>query len=404
MALTGVRVLDMTRILAGPYAAMVLADMGADVVKLEPPSGDDTRTWGPPFAGPETAPEAAYFLGVNRNKRSIAVDLKKARGAQLARELAATCDVVLENFPAGKADALGVGYEAMRAANPRVIYAALSGYGRRGPYAGRLAYDVMVAGLGGLLSVTGPADGAPCKPGVAITDVTSGLFLHGAVAAALYHRERTGRGQRVDLSLLDAQVAALANLASNFLVARVDGRRWGTAHASIVPYQAFRAADGAYLVAGALNDKQFRALAAALGDPGLADDPRFASNRDRVLHRDALLALLEPRFAVRPRAEWLDALARADVPAAPVNSIAEVFDDPQVQFRQLVAEVDHPTVGPLRMVGPPVEMSDSPTSVRRPPPLLGEHTREILSKDLGLDAAAIQALLDDHVVMAPPCT
>lgn len=374
----GLRVLDLSRILAGPYCTMMLGDQGADVLKVEDPEGGDaTRTWGPPFL---EHGEAVYFMAVNRNKRSITLDLKSSADKQKLVDLASQADVLVENYVPGKLDALGLGYEALAASNPRLIYLSVSGFGPTGPYAQRPGFDVIAAGIGGLLHITGQADGPPAKVGVAITDVCTGLFANGAIAAALYAREKTGRGQRIDVSLLETQVAVLVNIAANYIMAGREGKRWGTAHESIVPYQAFACADGKYVIVGAGTDGQWRKLARTLGDERLAD-ARFATNAARVAQRDELLAILQSVIGAKPAAHWLASLAAVGVPYGPINSLAEVFADPQVLHRDMLTSVPHSRLGALPMVGLPVKYSETPCSIRLAPPDLGEHNDALRRDD-----------------------
>lgn len=392
--LDGFRVLDLTRILAGPYCSMVLGDLGADVIKIERPgSGDDTRSWGPPFADGESA----YFLCINRNKRSVTVNLTDPEGVRIVRELARRSDVVMENFLPGKADELGLGYAALSAENPRLVYASITGFGPDGPSAQTPGYDAMVAARGGLMGITGEEEGSPVKVGVALTDVTTGLFAHGAILAALLARQRTGRGQKIDVSLLESQVAVLINIASSYLIGGKEARRWGTAHESIVPYQAFKTADG-HLTIGAGNDRLFARLCTLLGLPELVEDPRFLHNAERVANRSQLIPLLRERFLRRGTAAWLKELETAGVPHAPINTMAQVFSDPQVLHRGMVQEVRHPTAGTIKLVGIPVKYNGTPASIRLPPPTLGQHTDEVLGSLLGFDAPTIQSLRQRGVV------
>src|SRR5579884_2054853 len=361
--LDGVTVLDFSRVVAGPYCTMVLADYGADVVKVERPgAGDDTRAWGPPFAGGESA----YYLAVNRNKRSIALDLGSAAGRRLALDLATRADVVVENFRAGTMARLGLDYATVAAANPRVVYCSISGYGSRGPRKDEAGYDVMVTGRAGLMSITGYPDGPPAKIGVAVLDQATGLAAHGAICAALFARERSGRGQHVELSLFATAIGLLLNAGSDSLVGgRVMGR-WGTAHPSIVPYQGVAARDG-YILVGAANDRLFRRLCEALGQPRWADDPRYATNRERVRHRDELVAAIEAVTRQREVADWLAVLEQAGVPATPINTIDQALADPQVAALGLVQEVDHPTAGPIRLTAPYVQFgAAAPPSAAAP--------------------------------------
>jgi crotonobetainyl-CoA:carnitine CoA-transferase CaiB-like acyl-CoA transferase len=393
-ALTGVRVLDLSRVLAGPWCTQTLADLGADVVKVERPGcGDDTRGWGPPFLkdrdGQDTA-EAAYFLGANRNKRSITIDLARPEGQDLVRQLAAQADVLVENFKVGDMARYGLDAASLRAICPRLIYCSITGFGQTGPYRDRAGYDYAVQGIGGLMSVTGERDdlpgGGPQKVGVAVADLFTGMYATVAILAALRHRDATGQGQVIDMALLDTQVAMLANLGANYLVTKKAPRRAGNAHQNIVPYQVFEVADG-HLILAVGNDGQFQRFCAVAGCADLAVDPRFTVNANRVRHRELLVALLAPVLRSRPRASWLSALEAAKVPCGPINDLAEVFADPQVQSRQMTAKVSHPLAGELELVGSPMRLSATPVRIQRAPPLLGQHTDEILA-GLGLDAAA----------------
>ena len=381
--LHGVRVLDLSRVLAGPYCTMFLGDLGADVVKVEQPgSGDDTRSWGPPFQGGESA----YFLCVNRNKRSVTLDLKTPDGMELLRRLALEADVLMENFRPGTLAGWGLSEAEVRRQNPRLIYAALSAFGASGPMKDRPGYDLAVQAWGGLMSVTGPADGEPSKVGVAIIDVVAGLMLGKSIAAALYARERTGRGQRIETSLMEAEVASLVNAGSNYLVTGEAPGRWGNAHPNIVPYQSFATADG-HLVVAAANEAIWTRFCQGVGKPELAADPRFDTNAHRVENRDALLAILDDLFRSRTGREWVELLNRIGVPCSPVQDIRQVFDSPQVREREMLREIDHPTAGKVRMAGLPVKFSETPAAIRLAPPLLGEHNDLVLKDWLGLDEA-----------------
>ena len=381
--LHGVRVLDLSRVLAGPYCTMFLGDLGADVVKVEQPgSGDDTRNWGPPFQGGESA----YFLCVNRNKRSVTLDLKTPDGMELLRRLALEADVLMENFRPGTLAGWGLSEAEVRRQNPRLIYAALSAFGASGPMKDRPGYDLAVQAWGGLMSVTGPADGEPSKVGVAIIDVVAGLMLGKSIAAALYARERTGRGQRIETSLMEAEVASLVNAGSNYLVTGEAPGRWGNAHPNIVPYQSFATADG-HLVVAAANEAIWTRFCQGVGKPELAADPRFDTNAHRVENRDALLAVLDRMFRARSQREWVELLNRIGVPCSPVQDIRQVFDSPQVREREMLREIDHPTAGKVRMAGLPVKFSETPAAIRLAPPLLGEHNDRVLEDWLGLDEA-----------------
>ncbi|HYF65511.1 MAG TPA: CoA transferase [Herpetosiphonaceae bacterium] len=370
--LHGLTVLDLSRVLAGPYCTMILGDLGADVIKIEHPSGDDTRRWGPPFAGGESA----YYLAVNRNKRSAVADLKIAAGAALVRRIAAGADILVENFRPGTLEKLGLGLDGLRAANPRLITLTVSGMGASGPERDLPGYDFVVQATAGLMAITGPVDGPPSKVGVAVVDLTTGMLAANAILAALYARERSGAGQHIDISLLEAQVAWLANVGSAFLVTGEEPPRYGNAHATIVPYQTFPASDGEFALAVG-NDGQWRQLCAVLGRPDLAEDARFAANPLRVANRAALIPLLEEHFRARPAAEWVAAIQAAGIPAGAVRSVGQVLSDPQVLAREMVVGVEHPTIGDLKVLGIPFKFSGTPAAIRRHPPLLGEHTAEV---------------------------
>ena len=392
-ALAGLRVLDLSRVLAGPWCTQTLADLGADVIKVERPgSGDDTRGWGPPFlkdrAGRDTA-EAAYYLGANRNKRSITIDLAHPEGQALVQRMALQCDVLVENFKVGDMARYGLDAAAMLALQPRLVYCSITGFGQTGPYRDRAGYDYAIQGIGGLMSVTGERDdlpgGGPQKVGVAVADLFTGLYATVAILAALRHRDATGEGQVVDMALLDTQVAMLANLGANYLVTRQPPKRAGNAHQNIVPYQVFEVADG-HLILAVGNDGQFEKFCAVAGRPELAADPRFARNADRVRQRAVLVPLLADILRQRSRADWLAALEAAKVPCGPINDLAEVFADPQVRARGMTARVPHPLTDTLELVASPIRLLATPVQLKRPPPLLGEHTDEVLA-EFGLDAA-----------------
>jgi formyl-CoA transferase len=392
--LAGIRVLDLTRVLAGPYCAMFLGDLGAEVVKVEQPGvGDDTRGWGPPFSGGESA----YFLCVNRNKKSLTVDLKSDRGIALIRRLAERADVLIENFRPGAMDRFGLGDKDLRSTNPKLVYASLSGFGADGPMADIPGYDLIVQAWGGLMSITGTPESGPLKVGVAIIDLVAGLMLGKAIVAALFAREKIGVGQKIDTSLLEAEVASLINAGSNYLISGKIPGRWGNAHPTIVPYQSFQTADG-FLVLGVASEGIWKRFSAAIGKAELADDPRFLKNADRVEHRQELIATLSAIFKSGSTEYWLSVLNKGDVPCAPVQTIDQVFSAPQVLHREMLVEVDHPTAGTLKMAGVPVKFSTTPAVVRMPPPLLGQHNDEVLSSWLGMNSAEIDQLKKANVI------
>ena len=408
LALAGVRILDLSRVLAGPWCTQTLADLGAEVIKIERPlrdgaGGDDTRGWGPPFLkgrdGSDTA-EAAYFLATNRNKRSVTVDIAHPQGQSLIRRLAAGCDVLIENFKVGDMARYGLDEPSLRALHPRLVYCSVTGFGQTGPYRERAGYDYAIQGLGGLMSVTGERDdlpgGGPQKVGVAVADLFTGMYAAVAILAALRHRDATGQGQYIDMALLDTQVAMLANLGANYLATGVPTGRVGNAHHNIVPYQVFEASDG-HVILAVGNDSQFSRFCEAAGLPELPQDPRFEKNADRVRHRAILVPLLAAVFRTRSKHDWLSALEAAKVPAGAINDLGEVFADPQVQARQMAAAMPHPLSDGLRVPASPLKLSATPVQYRRPPPLLGEHTDEVL-RELGLSEADCQRLRDDGVV------
>jgi formyl-CoA transferase len=399
--LEGIRVLDLSRILAGPWAAQMLADLGAEVIKVERPgAGDDTRRWGPPFlkdeAGRDTA-EAAYYLAANRGKKSLTLDLKKPRGQEIARALALKCDVVIENFKVGDLARSGLDYASLSRDHPGLVYCSITGFGQDGPYAARPGYDFMIQGTGGLMSVTGAPGGEPQKAGVALADLFTGLMASNAILGALYRRERDGLGQYIDLGLLDVQVAMLANLGLSYLTSGEVPERQGNAHQAIVPYQVFATADGHVIVAVG-NDGQYRQFCGALGLAALADDARFATNPARVRHRDVLVPLLAEMMRARTSAAWLAALDAAGVPCGPINALDKVFADPQVRHRGMVVETAHPLAGRVRTIGNPIRYSRTPVQYRGSPPLLGAHNGEVLGAVLGLAEADIAALRAEGVV------
>lgn len=392
--LAGVHVLDLSRVLAGPYAAMTLGDMGAEVIKVEQPGeGDETRAWGPPFAGGESA----YFLSVNRNKRGITLNLKHPDARALLLDLVRRSDVLIENFKAGTLERFGLGDAALWDANPGLIHAAITGFGTTGPYAAYPGYDFVAQAMSGIMSITGEPGGEPMKVGVAIVDVTAALFTLNGILAALFSRTQSGRGQRVDCSLLQSAMAWLVNVGENYLVSGQPPGRFGNAHPNIVPYQPFLAADKPLAVASA-NQRQFAALCAVLGRPEIATDPRFQTNAGRLAHRDELVAALQPLFAGKPAAEWVRRLNEHGIAAGPINTVAEAFADPQVQALGIVKTLPHPTAGKVPFVGTPFALSGTPVGPRTAPPRLGEHTDAVLHDVLGLDAARIAALRDEGAI------
>ena len=398
-ALSHIRVLDLSRVLAGPWAGQVLADLGAEVIKVERPGvGDDTRHWGPPYLkdaeGKDTS-EAAYFLTANRNKQSLTIDFTQPEGQRIVRELAAQCDVVLENFKVGGLAAYGLDYASLKALNPRLIYCSITGFGQDGPYAKRAGYDFMVQGLGGLMSLTGRADeeegAGPMKVGVALTDILTGLYASVGVLAALNHREQTGIGQHVDLALLDVQVACLANQAMNYLTTGVPPKRLGNAHPNIVPYQDFPTADGDIILAVG-NDSQFRKFCEVAGCTELADDPRFASNKARVANREMLVPMLRQTTVFKTTGEWISLLEQAGVPCGPINNLAQVFEDAQVKARGLRLDLPHALGCLAPQVASPIRLSATPVEYRHAPPLLGQHTEQVLQSLLGMSLERIGEL------------
>ena len=399
--LSGVRVLDLSRVLAGPWCTQTLADMGADVIKVErPPSatssgGDDTRGWGPPFlkdgAGADTH-EAAYYLGTNRNKRSITVDIASAEGQALIRTMALQSDVFVENYKVGDMGRYGLDFASLHALNPRLVYCSITGFGQTGPYRERAGYDYAIQGMGGLMSVTGPSraeiaddasGGGPQKVGVAVADLFTGMYACTAILAALRHRDLTGVGQAIDMALLDTQVAMLANLGANYLTTGIAPQRMGNAHQNIVPYQVFEVADG-HMILAVGNDSQFVKFCGVAGAPHIAQDRRFGRNAERVRHRAVLVPMLAALMKARTRSDWLAALEAAKVPSGPINDLADVFKDPQVQAREMTVRFPHPLAGQVDLVASPMKFSATPVQYRRPPPLLGEHTAEVL-REFGID-------------------
>jgi crotonobetainyl-CoA:carnitine CoA-transferase CaiB-like acyl-CoA transferase len=392
--LTGITVVDLSRILAGPYCTMALADAGADVVKIEEPGrGDDTRGWGPPFV----EGESTYFLSVNRGKRSLTLNLKHEDGRRILRQLLDGADVLVENFRPGTLDRLGFSYDAVRARNPRLVYASISGYGPDGPWGGKPGYDAIAQGEGGLMSITGLPGGPPTRVGASVADVLAGMTAFQGILLALLRRQKTGQGGHVDVSLLESLLAPLSYHASAYLLAGEVPSRLGNRHPSLAPYETFEAADG-YVILGVGNDALWRAFCAAAGQAALFSDPSFETNALRVRHYDALRARLAPVVRARPVAEWLALLEGAGVPCGRVRTVAEAIDSEQVEARGLLLEVAHPRLGAGRYLGSPIHLSDAGRGSRRPPPLLGEHTQEVLAERLGLTVEEVEALRRQGVV------
>ena len=404
-ALDGLRVLDLSRVLAGPWAGQILGDLGAEVIKVERPGrGDDTRAWGPPYLNDaQGAPtsESAYYLSANRNKQSVTIDITRPEGQRLVKELVAESDVLLENFKVGGLKRYGLDYDSLAAINPRLIYCSITGFGQDGPYAERPGYDFLIQGMGGLMSITGQPDGepggGPVKAGVALTDITTGLYAAIAVLAAVNHRHQSGEGQHIDMALLDVQVATLANQAMNFLTSGTAPGRMGNAHPNIVPYQTFPVADGDIILTIG-NDGQFARFCEVAGRPEWASDERYATNAARVANRDTLIPALRQTTVMKTTAEWLRLLEDAGVPGGPVNTIEQVFEDPQVRHRGLRIDLSHPLTKSVPLVGSPLRLSASPVRYQAAPPLLGQHTGDVLGQVLGLDAATIEQLQRDGVI------
>jgi formyl-CoA transferase len=403
-ALEHLRVLDMSRVLAGPYLAQNLADFGAEVIKIERPHhGDETRSF-PPYLKDEAGAatdDSAYFMSINRGKRSVTVDISKPEGQALIRKLAAQSDVLIENYKVGDLKRYGLDYESIKAVNPKIIYCSITGFGQTGPYSDRPGYDYIFQAMSGLMSLTGERDdlpgGGPAKVGLAICDVITGIYSSFAVMTALAYRNETGDGQHIDMSLLDVTIAAISHINMNYLIGGIIPKRMGTAHPSIVPYQVFKAADGQMVVAVG-NDVQFAKLCGILGRNDLPQDDRFKTNVTRVAHRDDLIPSLQEAFALKPVKEWVDSLTAIGVPCGPINNLKQVFDDMHVQARGMRVEIPHPRVGSLPVLANPARLSATPASYDRPPPQLGEHTREVLSEVLGLSAQDIESLAQAGII------
>jgi crotonobetainyl-CoA:carnitine CoA-transferase CaiB-like acyl-CoA transferase len=397
-ALSGVTVLDLTRVLAGPYCTQMLGDLGADVIKIERPgAGDDTRRFAPPFmAGPDgnDTSESAYFMSANRNKRSVEIDLSSETGQTIVREIAMKADVIVENFKTGNLSKYGLGYDDLKEANPKLVYCSITGFGQTGPYASRPGYDFLIQGMGGIMSLTGEAEGEPQKVGVPIADIMSGMFAAVAVNGALRHAAVTGQGQYIDIGMLDTQVAWLVNQGMNFIHSG-EAERLGNAHPNIVPYQVFETADG-HIVVAVGNDTQFKVFAGIIGEPDLPDNPTFATNAARVGNRTEVVAHLQAIMKQKPSAYWLKELEANKIGCGPINTLDQVFEDPHVKAREMVVNVPHPLAGPdgAELIASPLKLSGTPVTYRHHPPLLGQHTDEVLGEVLGYDDAKIQELRD----------
>ena len=393
-ALEGIRVLDLTRALAGPFCTLMLGDNGADVIKIEiPGTGDDTRHWGPPFI----QEESAYFLSINRNKRSLTLNLRDPQAKEVFLKLARDADVVVENFTPGVMERFGLGYDDVKAANPKIIYCSISGFGQGGPYSGRSAYDQIMQGMGGLMSITGEPDGEPQKVGIAVTDIGAGMWSAFAIMAAIHHRHEHGEGQYIDVSMLDAQVAWLTYQAATYFANGEPPKRLGAAHPTLVPYQAFPCQDGKLLNLAVGSERIWERFCEAIEREDLKDNPDFATNADRVRNRGTLVPMLQEVFNKRPVLEWVDSLNAASVPAGPINDLADVFSDPQVLSRDMYQEIPHPTLGTIKQTGLPIKFSRTPGGLDRHPPLLGEHNSEILG-ELGFSEEEIAAMLEKSVI------
>jgi succinate--hydroxymethylglutarate CoA-transferase len=413
-ALKGVRILDLSRVLAGPYCTMILGDMGAEVLKIEQPNvGDETRDWGPPYITANDGSKdrlSAYFIAINRNKRSVTVDFKKEEGRELISRLAKECDVLVENFVPGKLDSMGLSYETLSALNPRLIYLSITGYGATGPHSHRPGYDVIIEAEAGLMFATGEKDGPPVKVGVAVIDLQTGLYAHGAILAALYARDRSGKGQKIDVSLLETQCASMVNLSSNYLIAGKEARRIGTEHANIVPYQLFKTKpdeanspsatqdEVSGIVLGCGNNKQWEILCRLLDKSEWIDDAEMRTNELRTKHRDRVISLVQAELARETSHYWMDKFRDSGLPSGPLHNLRQTFEHPQVLHRNMVVEVEHEKFGAFKMVGIPVKYSLNEPKIERVPPLLGQDTDEVLSRVLGLSQCQIDELRRNHVV------
>jgi crotonobetainyl-CoA:carnitine CoA-transferase CaiB-like acyl-CoA transferase len=392
--LKGVRVIDLTRVIAGPYCAMVMGDLGAEIIKVEQPKiGDESRAWGPPWV----KEMSAYFISINRNKKSFTLNLKHPQGVEIFKSLVKKTDVLLENFRPGTMEELGLGYEVLHGIRPGLIYCDITGYGTDGPYRDKPGVDVIVSAIGGLMSITGEPDGEPVKVGVPVTDLLTGLYAFGAIASALLVRERTGRGQRISLNLLAMQLATLINIGSSYLVGGVTPQRWGSAHATIVPYEAHPAKDD-YLIFSVINERMWKSFCRILRMEELGEDPRFSDNARRLKNREALYEIIDRKLAEKTVKEWIPLFDQAGIPCGPINPLDRVFKDPQVSHLGLVKEVEHPHYGKVKVVGPPATFSESRIGIQSPPPTLGEHSEEILTRLLGFPEEEVERLKDQGVI------
>ncbi len=392
LPLEDVKVLDFTRVMAGPFATMLLGDLGADVIKIEPPGGDDTRSWGPPWIGRDSA----YFMSTNRNKRSIIIDLKNPRSREVVERLVKRADVVLENFRPGVAEELGISYDKLSRINPRIIYCSISGFGQSGPYRDRPGYDLVALAMSGLMSITGEANRPPVKFGVPIADLTTALFAVISILSALYWREKTGKGQYIDMAILDVQILLLSHQAFNYFATGEEPKRMGSAHPNIVPYQAFETSDG-YIVITVGSEKLWEKFCRAVERTDFLDNPKFRTNADRVVNREELVEELSRMFRSKPTSFWLEVLEKAGVPAAPVLTVGQALNNEHVRYRGMVVEIEHQEAGLIKMLGTPFKLSETPGRVRAPPPIRGQHTYEIL-KELGFTDEEIRELMDARIV------
>ena len=399
--LENIRVLDLSRAMAGPFCAMMLGDLGAEVIKVElPETGDESRAWGPPFVGKPYGPypgESAYYISINRNKLGITVNLKSAKGQEIVRRLAAISDVVIENYRTGVLDKMGLGYDDLHKLNPRLVYCSISGYGRNGPQADRPGYDAILQAEGGIMSISGPVEGPPSRVGISMIDISTGMFSATAILAALRARDMTGEGQLVDMSLLDSNVALLANIASNYLLGGKAPRRLGNAHPNLIPYEAFQARDR-WFILGVANDRQWGLMCQVIGHPELKEDPRFITNGDRLAHREVLTKIISDVFITRDADVWLRELEKVGIPCGSINTIPEVFNGPQAEARNLSLSVEHSTAGEIKVPGFPYKFSQTPAEVHLPPPTLGEHNEKVLTELLGYSVEDVSRLREQGAI------